>query len=119
MLKEVKKIDIEIEGTQEFFIEGTGSLIKIMIEFKEVDSLLRVQLFTKEGEKILDILNQKKTEVFYPRVNTITEKMGKGAALHAEGSTNLERYYFLDGLYLTASSQAKSTIKKISIIYEC
>ena len=118
MLKETEQENIEIEGTQEFFIGGTGSLIKVLIEFETVDGLLRVQLFTGEGEKILDILNQKKKELYYPRVNTITEKMESGASLHQEGSTNLERYYFLNGLYLKATSQTKSIIKKIVIIYE-
>jgi len=118
ILKEIRLADIDVVDS-ETVLEGSGKLIKVFVEFEDTDSLIKLELLTKEGEQILDITNQRKSDVFYPRAN-ISRQRDTGEALNMENEGNFEPYYFYGGLFLrlkNLSSQSKK-IKRLIILYE-
>jgi len=98
----------------------TGKVLKVFIEFENKDGLTNLQMWSKEGEQILNIDNLREKDIFYPRVNIIRGRYSKQEVLNHEGLTNLDYYYSIGFLIkvISKSQNSETLIKKLIVLYE-
>lgn len=118
MLKQIELKDIAVTTESEYVCQGEGEILKVCVEFEDTAKDLTVQIYTKEGEEILNIINQRESDVYYPRVNTQKQRYESAAQL-SEAQT-LEKFYFYPALYVKFTNQGvekSKKIKKLLILY--
>lgn len=116
-MKEHKLFDL---NESEIIIPISGKIIKVFVEFSNEDGLTDLNLFTKEGEEILNIQNIRLKDIFYPRINTIIGRYKPSTEINIEGLMNLD-YFYSKGFFLKIKRNAEDKerlIKKILILYE-
>ena len=109
MIKEMKLMNIEIEGGEKNILaqSGQGKILKILFNPTDVNSGIRLKIFTKEGEMVLNVTQK---GLYYPRANVSSEKSEDYA--FTRESDNKDYYYFKDGLLfnITASESFEGII---------
>ncbi len=113
----LKEINLENIGSSknDIILKGNGKILKIFIEFLNIDKTTNVTLYTKEGEEIININNDEIKKVLYPRVSVVSEKY-ENTALNSLNE-DLDYFYFKGGLILHIDKEdfsPKSTLENVS-----
>ena len=115
----MKLEDIEIQGGEKNIVSqnAIGKVLKVLFEPTDANSGVRLRIFTKEGEQILDI---KQKGLYYPRANVSSEKMLINT--FAPAGDNKDYYYFTKGLLFnitTANSSFEGiVIDRLILVYD-
>lgn len=95
MIKEMKLENIEVEGGEKNIVaqSGQGKILKVLFNPTKVNSGVRLRIFTKEGEMVMNVTQK---GLYYPRANVSSEKnLDYGFARETDRK---DYYYFKDGL---------------------
>ena len=117
MIKELRLENIEIENGEKNIVAQNveGKILKVL--FNPSGENVRLRIFTKEGEKILDVTQK---GLYYPRANVSSEKMLTTTFSH-EGD-NKDYYYFNRGLLFNITTTNPEyegiAINRIILIYQ-
>ena len=117
MIKELKLENIEIEDGEKNIVaqSGQGKILKVLFNPTNVNSGVRLRIFTKEGEMILNVTQK---GLYYPRSNVSSEK-NEDYAFTRE--TDKKDYYYFSGELLfnitTSENFEGVVIDKLVLIY--
>lgn len=117
MIKELILENIEIEDGEKNIVAQNiqGKILKVL--FNPSGENVRLRIFTKEGEKILDVTQK---GLYYPRANISSEKMLTSTFSH-EGDYK-DYYYFNKGLLFNITTSNPEfegiAIDRIILIYQ-
>ena len=109
MIKEMKLMNVEIEGGEKNIVaqNSQGKILKILFNPTNVNSGVRLKIFTKEGEMILNVTQK---GLYYPRANISSEKSEDYA--FAREADRKDYYYFKDRLLfnITANEEFEGIV---------
>ena len=117
MIKELILENIEISDGEKNIVAQNiqGKILKVL--FNPSGENVRLRIFTKEGEKILDVTQK---GLYYPRANISSEKMLTNTFSH-EGDDK-DYYYFNKGLLFNITTSNPEfegiAIDRIILIYQ-
>ncbi|MCP6727457.1 MAG: hypothetical protein KJI69_05610 [Patescibacteria group bacterium] len=119
MIKEIKLENIEISDGEKNIVAQNiqGKILKVLFNPANVNSEVRLRIFTKEGEMVLNVTQK---GLYYPRANVSSEKMSTGAISFLGDSKD---YYYFNGELLfnitTSNPNVEGIIiNKLVLIYE-
>ncbi|KKN11417.1 hypothetical protein LCGC14_1026720 [marine sediment metagenome] len=119
MIKEMKIENIEIsEGEKNIVAQNAGGkILKVLFNPTEANSGVRLRIFTKEGEMIMDVIQE---GLYYPRANVSSEKMLVNT--FSPAGDNKDYYYFNRGLLFNITTTNPNfegvVIDRIILIYQ-
>ena len=116
MIKELILENVEISNGEKNIVAQNmeGKILKVL--FNPSGENVRLRIFTKEGEKILDVTQK---GLYYPRANISSEKMLTNTFSH-EGDDK-DYYYFNKGLLfnITANPNFEGVvIDRLILMYQ-
>ncbi len=122
--KELKNFGIdkdELEKTT--ILQGEGKVVKIFVEFEENTEGTNLTITTKEGEVILDVDPSLEPEIYYPRINTMSQRyQGSISAVVEENQARMEQFSFFGGLSIRVErdkiGEAQKIIKKLTVLFD-
>lgn len=114
----MKEYNLKDKGEGETIAKISGRILKIFLIFYNKDGLDKLEIWTKEGEKVIDTHNNKEKYIFYPRIN-ISREVYNEVNMDFEGTINKEHYCSM-GFLIRVTSQGKkeNIVKEIRILYE-
>jgi len=119
MIKELRLENIEIEDGEKNIVAQNiqGKILKVLFNPANVNSEVRLRIFTKEGEMILNVTQR---GLYYPRANVSSEKM-LDYTFSPRGDD--KDYYYFNGELLfnitTSNPNVEGIIiNKLVLIYE-
>lgn len=117
MIRELKLMNIEIsDGEKNIVGNGQGKILKILFNPSTGNHGVRLRIFTREGEMILNVTQG---GLYYPRSNVSSEKR-EDYAFSREGDEK-DYYYFNGGLLfsITANENFEGiVIDKLVLMYQ-
>ncbi len=119
MIKEMKLENIEISDGEKNIVaqNAEGKILKVLFNPSEANSGVRLRIFTKEGEMIMDVTQK---GLYYPRANVSSEKMLSYG--FSSGGDNKDYYYFNKGLLFNITTSNPTfegiVIDRIILIYQ-
>ena len=117
MIKEIKMENIEISNGEKNLValNMEGKILKVL--FIPSGENIRLRIFTKEGEKIIDVTQE---GLYYPRANVSSEKM-LANTFSPEGDDK-DYYYFNKGLLFNITTSNPEfegvAIDRLILIYQ-
>ena len=118
MIKEMKLQNIEIEDGEKNMIAQNiqGKILKVLFNPTNVNSGVRLRIFTREGEMILDITQE---GLYYPRANVSSEKVVVDT--FSPVGDDKDYYYFNKELLFNITTETDFegiVIDELTLIYE-
>lgn len=119
MIRELKLENIEIsDGEKNIIAQNVqGKILKVLFNPANVNSEVRLRIFTKEGEMVLNVTQE---GLYYPRANVSSEKTSTGAISFL--GDNKDYYYFNGELLFNITTSNPNVegiiINKLVLIYE-
>lgn len=122
--KELKDFGIE-EGQLErtTILQGEGKIVKVFVKFEDDTAGASVTIMTKEGEVVLDVESSLEPEVYYPRINTASQRYQESiSAVVEESQARMEQFSFFGGLLIKVerdeAGEAQKIIKHLTVLYD-
>ena len=119
MIRELKLDNIEISNGERNIVAHNiqGNILKVLFNPAEGNHGVRLKIFTKEGELIMDVTQK---GLYYPRANVSSEKK-TGQAFSHEGD-HKDYYYFNKELLFNITTSKPNfegvVIDRLVLIYE-
>lgn len=126
MIKEFIHRDIVLSKeaiSNSLLSDGSGKILKVHIQFEKHEtqsSQINLRIHTLEGEEIMNVFNDRDSDVYYPRMVVSGERDETRANITEPGAQT--DYYYFTGLIITIEKDNENfegiAIKKLVIIYD-
>lgn len=123
MIKQFLIENIEIEKEKTIWQKGAGKILKVFVEFYEdADPYVKLQIYTSDGEEVLNVTNERVKDIYYPRFNIARQRYVRGIVINYEENSPQELFCFFGGLVIKITKSSENTtnkvIKKLKIVYD-